>query len=82
MSLTCGCFRANASACSVAASVWAKVAPGGSVSVICVCDRSSGGMKAPGILPATRGAHDTAEKATTASSVHRRCFRHQAASRR
>ena len=46
-----GVNRAQGHACSVAASVWANVAPGGSVSAICVCDRSSGGMKAPGILP-------------------------------
>ena len=65
---------------SAAASVWAKVLPGGSDTVTCDCDTSSAGMKPVGSSGAS--ASEPTRKAPAASSVSTRWFRHQRVQRR
>ena len=78
LDLTRGAFFCTSSrAASAAAKVCAKLLPGGSDSVTCVCDKSSGGMKPVG--SSGTSASEPAMKAPAASVVHRRCFRHHAA---
>jgi hypothetical protein len=78
-SFTCGFFCTISRACSAAAVVCCSVLPGGSVTVTCVCDRSSGGMKPVGSRPTRK--NDAAVKSTTASVTLTRCFRAHCAQR-
>jgi hypothetical protein len=55
------------------------VLPGGSVTVTCVCDRSSGGMKPVG--SSGTSMNEPTKNTSAPSSVHQRWRRHQAAQR-